>query len=466
MQLPGNVDAPEIDRSGPSRQFIFGIVAIALFMSSIDVSIVATAIPAIHKSLTATINWVGWTITVYSLGMVIALPVAGKISDQFGRRRVFLYGVAIFTLASLLCGFATDVYLLIVFRALQAIGGGMLAPSAAGIVAAHFGRDRDRAIGMFGTIAASGQLVGPVIGGLLVGYLSWRWIFFVNVPLGIVLMVLIIRFIPESRLVNSTKIDVRGLCILALCVLAANFGITSLGNSHTAIYDPAFLAPEIFALCLLYLFIRHTKQTEAPFIPLRLLAAKGFAVMNVENVLWGIVGFGVASLVPLYAEQRYHLLALSAGTLLTARAVGMIAIGAIATFALRRTGYRSPMAIGYSVVAIGMLLMSIAPRWGLSPYVWLSICAGITGLGNGMANPASRNASMQLAPDQVAAITGLRQMFNYVGIIFSVSIVTAILNRSANPGITQAHVFWIGAAILLVVMVPLVRRVPEHKGSW
>lgn len=453
-------------RGVPSRQLIFGIVAIAMFMSSIDSTIVATALLAIHESLRASISWAGWTITIYSLGMVIALPTAGRFSDQFGRRRVFLIGVALFTISSLLCGFASDIYSLIVFRAFQAIGGGALIPSAAGIVSDNFGRDRDRAIGMFGTIAASGQVVGPIFGGLLVGYLSWRWIFFVNVPLGIVLICLIVKFIPESRLFARAKTDIRGLLLMASFVLAANFGVTMFGNSHTTIYDPVFIVPELSALGLLCLFVRHTKRTTAPFIPMRLLRAKGFAVMNSVNILWGVAGFGVASLVPLYAEQRYHLAALGAGTLLTARGVGMIALGTAATLMLRRTGYRLPMTVGYTVVAVGTLLMSIAPEWGMSPYVWLSIGAGFTGLGAGIANPASRNASLQLAPDEVAAITGLRQMFLYIGIIFSVSIVTAILNRSPNPGMTQAHVFWVVAGILLIVMVPLVYQVPEHKGTW
>ena len=131
--------------------------------------------------------------------MVIVLPIAGKISDEFGRRRVFFYAVILFTVSSLLCGLSTNIYMLVGFRAMQAIGGGALQPSAAGIVAEHFGRDRDRAIGMFGTIASGGQVLGPVIGGVLVGYLSWRWIFFVNVPIGIVLLGALVKFVPESR---------------------------------------------------------------------------------------------------------------------------------------------------------------------------------------------------------------------------------------------------------------------------
>jgi EmrB/QacA subfamily drug resistance transporter len=460
------LEAPSTAKPGPSRHLVFWIVAVGLFMSSIDSTIVATALPNIHTSLRATINWAGWTLTVYNLGLVIVLPIAGKISDELGRRRIFFWGVVLFTASSLLCGLSTDIYLLVAFRAIQAIGGGALQPSAAGIVAEHFGKDRDRAIGMFGTIAAGGQVLGPVIGGILVGYLSWRWIFFVNLPIGIVLLGALVRFVPESQRIARKRTDVRGLVLMGLFLLTANFGITSIGNKNTTVYDPVFLVPEVIALVALCLFVRHTKRSAEPFIPLRLLRARGFAVMNGLNLLWGIVGFGVASLAPLYAEDRYHLAALSAGTLLAARGVGAIVIGAAAAMALRRTGYRVPLVTGFIVVAIGTIVMAVSPRMGLSPYVWLSIGAGLTGLGNGIANPASRNACLQIAPDEVAAITGLRQMFVFMGIIFSVSTITAILNRSADPGMAQAHVLWGVAGILLVVMVPLVVRVPEHKGSW
>jgi hypothetical protein len=110
--------------------------------------------------------------------------------------------------------------------------------------------------------------------------------------------------------------------------------------------------------------------------------------------------------------------------------------------------------------------MSVSPRWGVSPYVWLSLSVGIAGLGLGAVNPAASNACLQLAPDQAAAITGLRVMFINLGVIFSVSVTTAILNRSSTPGITQSHVFWAAAAVVFLIMVPLVLRVPEHKGGW
>jgi EmrB/QacA subfamily drug resistance transporter len=449
-----------------SRNVVFWIVAVGLFMGSVDSTIVATALPDIHLSLHATINWAAWTITIYNLGQVIVMPIAGKVSDELGRRRVFFWSVLLFTVASLLCGVATNIYLLVAFRAIQAVGGGALQPAAAGIIAEHFGKDRDRAIGMFGTIAAGGQVLGPVIGGVLVGYLSWRWIFFVNVPIGIVLLGALVKFVPDSQRTARTRMDVRGLVLMAVFLLTANLGITSIGNSGTSVYDPVFLVPVIVALVALYLFVRHTRRAADPFIPMRLLRARGFAAVNGLNLLWGIVGFGVMSLAPLYAEERYHLAPLSAGTLLTARGIGAIAVGVLAAMALRRTGYRVPLIAGFAVVAAGTIAMAVSPPLGLSPYVWLSIGAGVSGLGTGIANPASRNACLQFAPEEVAAITGLRQMFVLMGIIFSVSTVTALLNRSADPGQLQAVTLCVDAGILLLVMVPLVFRVPEHKGSW
>ncbi|MCL2393501.1 MAG: MFS transporter [Acidimicrobiaceae bacterium] len=457
--------------AGPARavsgRVLFGVVAIALFMSSVDTTIVATALPAMHRSLHASINWVGWSITIYSLGMIVALPIAGRVSDQLGRRKVFFGGVALFTAASLACGLANSIYLLIVFRAIQAFGGGALQPSAAGIVAEHFGKDRDRALGFFGSVASGGQVVGPVFGGLLVGYLSWRWVFFVNVPLGILLLWGIVQFVPTSEQGKRSRTDVRGLMLMTGFILALSFGITIIGNAKTTFADPVFLVPTIAGIAFLCAFARHTVTDADPFIPMRLLRARGFAIMNVINALWGGLGFGIAAtLAPLYAEQRYHLVALDAGTLLTARGFAAMTMGALATMALRRSGYRLPLITGFSIVALGTALMAIAPPSGISPYTWLAFGAGISGAGVGVMGPASRNAVLQVAPDDVAAITGLRQMFSYVGIIFSVSIATAILNRSGNPAVTQAHLLWVVVGALLFVMVPLSFRVPEHKGSW
>src|SRR5262249_46131631 len=161
----------------PERKLVFAVVAIALFMSSVDQTIVATALPTIQNDLDAPINWASWTITIYAFGQVVAMPVAGRISDQFGRKKVFLIALTLFTVASLCCGLAQNIEALVVLRLLQALGGGAFMPSASGIVADQFGPDRDRAIGMFTSIFPIGGILGPVLGGILVSTWTWRGIF-------------------------------------------------------------------------------------------------------------------------------------------------------------------------------------------------------------------------------------------------------------------------------------------------
>src|SRR5246127_4918604 len=201
-------------RQKDRRKLIFAIVSIGLFMASVDQTIVATALPAIEKELHTAVNWTGWTISVYALGQVIAMPMAGKISDMYGRKKVFMISAAIFTLASLCCGFSPNIAVLLVARFIQALGGGAFMPSATGIVSDHFGEQRDRAVGMFTSIFPIGGIVGPILGGLFVSYWTWRGIFLVNVPIGIVLILLTSRFIPASALRPSSRIDLAGIGLL------------------------------------------------------------------------------------------------------------------------------------------------------------------------------------------------------------------------------------------------------------
>ena len=445
------------------RWLVFAIVSIGLFMASIDQTIVATALPAIEHDLHAGINWSGWTITIYALGQVIAMPMAGKISDMYGRKKVFAVSAAVFTLASLCCGFAPNMALLLVPRFIQALGGGAFMPSATGIVADHFGAERDRAVGMFTSILPVGGIIGPIVGGVFVSYWSWRGIFLVNVPIGIVLIALTVKFIPSSSVRKRSRVDVRGIILLAVLIATAMFGISYLGSGQIPLYSPVFLGSEAVALVALCAFVRHSRRAAAPFVPYRLLRGRGFGIMNLINLVYGAAALGFSALVPLYAQDRYHIAPLGAGTLLTARAVGMIAVAGVAAMALRRTGYRLPMVIGFAALAAGLVMMSVSP--GISPYAWLAIAAAITGFGMGLSVPASNNASLQLAPDQVAAIAGLRGMFRQSGAIIAVSVTTALIARSSHPGLVQAHVFLV-FAVLLIALLPLIRLVPDHHGNW
>jgi MFS family permease len=413
--------------------------------------------------LHASINWTGWTITIYALGQVIAMPMAGKLSDMYGRKKVFIVAAVVFTASSLCCGFAGNMVLLLLPRFIQALGGGAFMPSATGIVSDHFGSQRDRAVGMFTSILPIGGIVGPIVGGLFVTYWSWRGIFLVNVPIGITMIALAVKFIPSSAARPSSRIDIRGIALLAALIATSMFGISYLGSGDVPLYSPVFLGCEAVAAGGLWAFVRHSKRDAAPFVPYRLLRGRGFGIMNLINLVYGAAALGFAALVPLYAQDRYGIKALGAGTLLTARAVGMIAVAGLAAMALRRTGYRMPMLAGFGVL-IGSLVMMALPAQ-FSPYAWLAIAGALTGCGMGLSVPAANNASLQLAPDQVAAIAGLRGMFRQSGAIAAVSVTTAIIARSSHPGIDQARVFLVFAALLLLIL-PLIRLVPEHHGGW
>jgi MFS family permease len=240
--------------------------------------------------------------------------------------------------------------------------------------------------------------------------------------------------------------------------------VSFLGGSNASPADAAFIVPLVAGLLLMGAFVVHSGRAAAPFIPLRLLVGQGFAVMNVINFLYGVAMLGFAALVPLYAAERYGLDPLASGTLLTARAIGVILVGGLAAFALRRTGVRIPLMAGFLVAGTGLFLLGVHAT-GLSPYAWLAVAAAVAGLGMGISLPASNNAMLQLAPENTAAVAGLRGMFRQAGGITGVSIVAAAIARSADPALTQAHVFFAFAGVL-ACLAPVVLRVPEHHGQW
>lgn len=443
---------------------VFAVVAVALFMSSIDQTMNATALPTLSRDLHAGVNWSGWTITIYSFGLVLAMPLGGRISDQFGGKRVFLGAIALFTFSSLCCGLAPDMVLLIVFRAVQSIGAGIFLPSASGIVAAEFPANRDRMIGSFASIFPIGGMVGPIIGGVIVGYWSWRWLFFINVPIGIALLFLGWRWFGRTPRKQVERIDARGIALFGSALLAAMCALALIGERGTLPLVLALVALAAGA-ALAVLFLRHAMYVPTAFIPIRLLRGRTFGFMNVLNLIFGAAFLGLGGLAPLYAEDRYHVDPVSAGTLLTARAFGIILVAGVSMMLLRRTGYRLPMIIGSCVGALGLILLAFAPPAALSPDIWLVICTAIAGIGMGSFMPAANNATLHLDPSQVAAVTGLRGMFRQAGFLIGVSVITAILARSTHPGITQAHSYLVSAIIVLAVL-PLVFLIPDYRGKW
>jgi MFS family permease len=459
---------PAAERRRVRRALVFTIVALALIMTSVDSTIVATALHSLQHGLQTSINWAGWTITAYSFGFVLMLPVSGKLSDQYGRRRVFLGSVIAFTAASLCCGLADNIYVLIALRGVQAAGGAGFTPSATGIVVNCFGNARDRAVSLFGSIFPIGAMIGPIFGGLFVSYWTWRGVFFVNVPIGVAVIVLTLRYIPRDQPgVKGTDpgIDATGMALLGSGLFAGMLAASYLGERNAHAWSPVFVVPLAIAIVALWTFFRHINNSVHPFIAPHLIHGPGFGPVNLVNGLYGGGTFGLMALVPLYATNRYGINALGSGTLLIAQGVAAITLSVVAALVLRRTGHRPPLYIGGTAIATGMLLLALSPVAGIPPYAWLAASSFLVGAGSGAINPASRNAGLQLAPEHSSTLAALRTMCLQIGSITTIAVATAVLSSSYDPGGIQALVYGM-TALLLVAALPVIAHVPEHHGSW
>jgi EmrB/QacA subfamily drug resistance transporter len=432
-------------------------------MSSLDGTIVATGLPTLRRALHADLNWTSWTMTAYQLGLVVAMPIAGRVADNLGRKRVFLGAAVLFTASSLLCGLATNIDMLIGLRVLQAAGGAAFLPAASGMVMDAFGDKRQRALGLFSSIFPLGALVGPIVGGIIITTWSWRGVFLVNVPIGVAFTLLAWKYLPSSGN-RGGRPDVVGALLMGGGLLGLMLAITDLGNRTAGVASPSVVIPFALAVVSGWAFVLRCARATDPLIPLRLLKGRAFAATNAINVVWGACAIGFGSLVPLFAEDRYHMTPLASGTLLTSRAIGEIVLAIFAAVLIHRTGYRIPIVGGIGLIAAGLALIATQPVI-FSPYVWLAIGSTLTGLGTGLSAPAANNASIELAPNDIGAITGLRGAARQGGAIIGISLATSIAVHSGNEAAALTHAFFILAA-LLVCMAPLVLLVPDgHRRS-
>lgn len=448
-------------------KIVFPIVAMALLMITIDSTIVATALHALQTDLQTSVSWAGWSLTIYSFGFVLMLPLSAKLSIQYGHRLIFISSIATFTIASLLCGLSTNIYMLIAMRALQAIGGAGITPSATGIIVNHFHTSRDKFLGLFGSMFATGAMIGPIFGGVFVTYTSWHWIFFINIPIGLAIVILALRYIPRSKPKASLKekIDFLGMFYLAGGIITAMYAATYLGNKESYVYSPFFIGIISLSILSFTLFFRHLNRAKLPFIKPLFIYGKGFGPVNLINLIHTGMVIGAASLIPFYAVSRYGISELHAGTLLFVEGIASVTLSIIMSIYLRRTGYRMPLYIGAFILVLGVALVSVDPLLGFSPYIWLSMCTFLIGTGFGVMSPAARNAGIQLAPAQSANIAAIRSLGLQLGQIISIAIATSIIAATTFPGKSQAFVY-LGLAILLLITIPVISRVPENKGSW
>ena len=453
------------------RYLVFIISGFALLMYSIDGTVVAVAFPNLVKDLNTNVLWAAWTISIFYIAVTMAMPLAGSLSDSFGRKKVFLVSLAVFTASSLACGLAPNIHFLIAFRFLQGIGGASFLPTASGIVSDHFPESRERVIGLFSSIFPIGGIIGPNLGGWIVSFYSWRYVFYINLPIGITLIVLSVFLLKDTRLFARRRIDFRGVALFNVAILFLMFGLNIIADRIAFL---SFLLAALFlalSLSFTLLFLRQEKREPNPMLDVALLQSTPFLAANLMNLIIGIAVFGIFSFIPFYATSVHGLSTLMSGVILTPQALGSIAASTVTSFLLRRWGYRWPMVWGFGIIA-GVTILLAPGFYFLNAMLvhsgsaaLLSSLLLVSGTGMGLAFPASNNACIELMPERIATIVGLRNMFRTVGGALGVSIITVILHVSGTP-VSGFRIIFLSFGLALFLSLPLILLMPAGKGTW
>ncbi|GGN40292.1 MFS transporter [Streptomyces fuscichromogenes] len=439
------------------RWAVFLTASFALFMAAIESSIIATALPTVSQELGAGLNWGSWVVTIYFLGQTVSLPVAGRITDRFGAKPVFLWAAGIFTLASLGCGLAPSLVTLILFRAIQAVAGGAFMPCVVRVLATTFEDESDRAIGLTTTVWTVGVMVGPLLGGAFLELGFWRGVFLINVPLGLIFLVFGFR-LPRSGTVETSPVDVLGAGLFGMTMVAALLAINELGATAPS---PVVLCTLcVLAVGGLTVFLRRAGRIRHSIIPMALLGQRPYRTINMTALVYGMGSVGFATLLPLLAESRFDMSALESGTLLTSRAVVMLVTSSVTSAILDRTGFRRPMALGFTLLAASLIISGLIPK-NVDATLALSIASGLAGLGIGIAVPSFSSTGLSEAGSNISALTGLRGMFMTLGATFGVSVTTVLTAQSSDEGSSLAHAF-VAAGLVTLALLWMVRRLPER----
>jgi EmrB/QacA subfamily drug resistance transporter len=345
----------------PRRWQALALVCAAFFMTVLDVSIVNVALPSIGTDLNFSRDSLQWVVTAYAITFGGLLLLGGRAADLLGRRRVFMVGVAVFTIASFLCGLAWSEGVLIAARAVQGVGAAIISPAALSIVTTTFeeGAERNKALGIWGAIGGSGAAVGVLAGGVLTKYLGWEWIFFVNVPVGLTAFALCRRVVRESRSGRESSQDVLGAVLVTAGLALLVYGVS---NAPAHGWSSGWtLSRVVVAAVLLAAFVANEMRARDPLMPLRIFRVRTVAGANAAGLLLGAVIFANFFVLTLYVQQVLHYSALRTGITFAATAGSAVAFAGLAQALVTRVGAKPVMAFGFVAMIAGMAWYTTLP---------------------------------------------------------------------------------------------------------
>lgn len=425
----------EEDQTTNHRGILIAGLMVAMLFAALDNTIVGTAMPRIVGELGG-LGQMTWMTTAYMLASTAIVPVAGKLADLIGRKFVYITGLLIFMIGSALCGMAQTMDQLIWFRGLQGIGGGVMMPMAMIIIGDIFtGAQRAKWQGVFGAIFGLASILGPQVGGWIVDAVNWHWVFYINLPIGIIATFLIAIGLKKHSARKAAKIDIGGVVTMVGGVVSLLLALT-FGGKEYAWGSWQILSLFAASVVLLTLFTFIESKVEEPIIPLSLFKNKTFTMINAIGFLMSVGMFGSIMFVPLFMQGIIGVSPSESGTIMTPMMVTMMVASIAGGMLVRKIGVRVQMFIGMAIMAVSFYLLSTmgidTSKWYAMGYIM------ILGFGMGLVMPITTLALQEAFPkSELGVVTSSSQFFRQIGGTFGMTVLGAVMNSVSADLLNQ-----------------------------
>jgi EmrB/QacA subfamily drug resistance transporter len=457
------------NRNKSATYWTLAITSIALFMVSLDNLVVTTALPVIKSELHASISQLEWTVNAYTLTFAVLLLTGAALGDRFGRRRMFVLGLLLFTGASAAAALSTSANSLDIARALQGVGGAIVAPLTLTILSAGVPAERrGLALGIWGGIGGLAVALGPLVGGAVVSGISWHWIFWLNVPIGLVLAPLALRRLDESRGVDSA-LDLPGLGLASSGLLGIVWGLVR-GNEHgwTSL---GIVTPLVLGTLLVIAFVAWELRTEAPMLPMEFFRNRTFALTNVASLLMFFGMFGSIFLLSQFFQTVQGYSPLQSGLRVLPWTAMPMLVAPIAGALSDRFGGQRFMAAGLALQAAGLIWIA-AVSTPTIPYIDLVVPFALSGIGMGLFfAPVANVVLSSVRPDQEGKASGATNAIRELGGVFGVAVLASVFSGVGGyqSGAAFVHgtttAVYVGGGVVAVgaLAAALIKRRPAHE---
>ncbi len=379
LRMESNV--PMLQLSRRQRILVTLGVMVGMFLAAMESTVVSTAMPTVVATLGG-IERFSWVFSGYLLTATITMPLWGKLSDLYGRRTMYQIGVGVFLVGSFLCGAATTMNQLIAFRVVQGIGAGALVPIALTIIGEIYTvRERTRMQGIFSSVWGIASIIGPLAGGYITEAISWRWVFFINLPFGIVAAVIVGMALSEPARTSRPSIDIAGAVSLTAAITLVLIGLTE-GAQFFGWLHPATIGAFAAATVLLAAFVAIERRAADPIVPMDLLQDRVIAISTISGILVGMALFGTMAFIPLFAQGVLGVSATMAGSALTPLLLCWVLASVVGGRIMHATGLRTTVALGLGLVMAGFFFLTTFGKG--SSMAWLMADLGLMGAGMGL----------------------------------------------------------------------------------